>query len=111
MLAHLDVQRADGRRCAADEQTRTVLPAPPMAQRTFPQNDEIALFTEIYDDGTAASHKVDIVTTIRSDEGTIYFKNEEERDSKELEGKRGGYGYTARIPLTGLDARAVRAVG
>jgi hypothetical protein len=85
-----------------DEQTRSVLPAPAIAQRTFPQNDEIALFTEIYDDGTAPSHKVDIVTAIRSDEGTIYFKNEEERDSKELQGARGGYGYSARIPLTGL---------
>jgi VWFA-related protein len=85
-----------------DEETRTVLPAPPIAQRTFPQNDEIALFVEIYDDGKAAPHKVDIVTTIRSDEGTIFFKNEEERASSELDGKRGGYGYTARIPLTGL---------
>jgi hypothetical protein len=85
-----------------DDQMRTLLPAPPVATRTFPQNDELALFTEIYDDGTAPAHKVDIVTAIRSDEGTIFFKNEEERDSKELQGKRGGYGYTARIPLTGL---------
>jgi VWFA-related protein len=86
----------------ADEETKTVLPAPPIAQRTFPQNDEIALFVEIYDDGKAAPHKVDIATTIRSDEGRIFFKNEEERASSELQGKRGGYGYTARIPLTGL---------
>jgi VWFA-related protein len=85
-----------------DEQTRTVMPAAPIAQRTFPQNDELAIFTEVYDDGTAPSHKIDIVTTIRSDEGRIFFKNEEERDSKELEGKRGGYGYTARIPMSGL---------
>ena len=85
-----------------DDQTREVLPAPPIAQRTFPQNDEIAVFAEIYDDGKAAPHKIDIITMIRNDVGTIFFKNEEERDSKELEGKRGGYGYTARIPLTGL---------
>ena len=94
-----------------DEQTQTVLPAPPVAQRTFPQNDEIALFTEIYDDGTAAPHKVDIVTAIRSDEGTIYFKNEEERDSKELRGQ------ARRLRVHGADsadragARPVRAVG
>lgn len=86
----------------ADDQMRTVLPAPPVAVRTFPQNDELAVFAEVYDDGTAPPHKIDIVTTIRSDEGTIFFKNEEERDSKELEGKRGGYGYTARIPIGGL---------
>jgi VWFA-related protein len=85
-----------------DEQTRTMLPAPPIALRTFPQNDELALFAEVYDDGALPPHKVDIVTALRSDEGTIYFKNEEERDSKDLEGKRGGYGYTARIPMTGV---------
>jgi hypothetical protein len=89
-----------------DDQTREVLPAPPIAQRTFPQNDEIAVFAEIYDDGKAAPHKIDITTMIRNDVGTIFFKNEEERDSKELEGKRGGYGYTARIPLTGLQPGA-----
>jgi hypothetical protein len=85
-----------------DEQTRSVMPAPPVAQRSFPANDELAIFAEIYDDGTAAAHKVDIVTMIRSDEGRVFFKNEEERESKELEGKRGGYGYTARIPMSGL---------
>jgi VWFA-related protein len=85
-----------------DEQTRTLLPASPIAQRTFPENDEIALFTEIYDDGTAPAHKVDIVTTVRTDEGRIFFKNEEERDSKELQGKRGGYGYSVRVPLSGF---------
>ena len=57
---------------------------------------------EIYDDGTTAPHKVDIVTAVRTDEGRIYFKNEEERDSKELQGKRGGYGYSVRVPLSGL---------
>jgi VWFA-related protein len=86
-----------------DEETRTILPAPPIAQRTFPQNDEIALFVEIYDNGNTAPHKVDVATLIRSDEGRVFFKNEEERDSTELQGKRGGYGYTARIPLTGLE--------
>ena len=86
----------------ADEQLKAVLPVPPTAQRTFPQNDELALFAEIYDDGRAPEHKVDIVTTVRSDTGTVLFMNEEERASTELQGQRGGYGYTARIPLTDL---------
>jgi hypothetical protein len=86
----------------SDEQLKAVLPAPPIAQRTFPQNDELALFAEIYDDGRAPAHKVDIVTTVRSDVGTVLYENEEERDSSELQGQRGGYGYTARIPLTDL---------
>jgi hypothetical protein len=32
----------------------------------------------------------------------VLFMNEEERASNELQGQRGGYGYTARIPLTDL---------
>jgi len=86
----------------ADEQLKAVLPVPPTAERTFPQNDELALFAEIYDDGRAPEHKVDIVTTVRSDTGTVLFMNEDERASNELQGQRGGYGYTARIPLTDL---------
>lgn len=86
----------------ADDQLKAVLPVPPSAERTFPQNDELALFAEIYDDGRAPEHKVDIVTTVRSDTGTVLFMNEDERASSELQGQRGGYGYTARIPLTDL---------
>jgi VWFA-related protein len=82
-----------------DEQLKAVLPAPPIAQRTFAQNDEIALFAEVYDNTGGSPHKVDIVTTVRTDEGTVLFKNEETRDSSELQGAKGGYGYTARIPI------------
>ena len=42
------------------------------------------------------------MTTVRTDEGRVLFKTEEERASSELEGKRGGYGYSARIPLSEL---------
>jgi len=86
----------------ADDQLKTVLPAPPIAQRTFPQNDEIALFAEVYDNSGGAPHKVDILTTVTTDEGKVLFKNEEARDSSELQGAKGGYGYTARIPLGDL---------
>ena len=86
----------------ADDQLKAVLPVPPSAERTFPQNDELALFAEIYDDGRAPEHKVDILTTVKSDTGTVLFMNEDERASTELQGQRGGYGYTARIPLTDL---------
>ena len=55
---------------------------------TFPQNDEIALFAEVYDNSGGAPHKVDITTTVRTDEGKVMFKNEETRDSSELQGRR-----------------------
>jgi hypothetical protein len=82
-----------------DEQLKGVLPAPPIGLRTFAQNDEIALFAEVYDNSRGAPHKVDIVTTVTTDDGTVLYKNEETRDSSELQGAKGGYGYTARIPL------------
>jgi VWFA-related protein len=86
----------------ADEQLREVLPAPPVAQRTFRQNDELALFAEVYDNAGSTPHKVDIVTSVLTDEGRVLFKNEETRDSSELQGAKGGYGYTARVPLSGI---------
>jgi VWFA-related protein len=102
-----------------DDQFKEVLPAPPVGQRTFPQNDEIALFAEVYDNSGAAPHKVDIVASVLTDEGRVLYKHEEERSSSELysatevfdkgkkvevkdvsKGVSGGFGYTARIPLS-----------
>src|SRR5439155_1439948 len=48
----------------ADEQLKPVLPGPPISLRSFPQNDEIALFAEVYDNEASKPHKVDIVTMI-----------------------------------------------
>lgn len=85
-----------------DEQLKAVLPAPPIGQRTFAQNDEIALFAEIYDNEAKTPHKVDITSTILTDEGRVLFKNEETHDSSELQGAKGGYGYVARVPLSDI---------
>jgi VWFA-related protein len=86
----------------ADEQLKPMLPGPPIARRSFPQNDEVALFTEVYDNAGATPHKVDITTTVTTDEGRVLFKTEETRDSTDLGGKRGGYGYTTRVPMKDL---------
>src|SRR5262245_9589340 len=85
-----------------DEQLRGVLPASPVALRTFPQDDEVALFAEIYDNSASSPHNVDIATTITTDEGKELFKTDEERDSADLGGKTGGYGFTAKIPMKDL---------
>jgi VWFA-related protein len=85
-----------------DEQLKTVLPAPPIALRTFPQNDELAIFAEVYDNSGKAPHKVDIITSVLTDEGKPVFKTEDERESSELQGAKGGYGYTTRVPLSEL---------
>jgi hypothetical protein len=70
-----------------------------VASRSFPQNDQIALFAEVYDNAGGTPHKVDITTTITTDEGRELFKTNEERDSADLGGKTGGYGYMTKIPL------------
>ena len=85
-----------------DEQLKTVLPAPPIAMRTFAQNDELAIFAEIYDNSGKAPHKVDITTSVLTDEGKPVLKVEDVRDSSELGGAKGGYGYTTRVPLSDL---------
>jgi hypothetical protein len=82
-----------------DDQLKTVMPAAPVALRTFPQNDEIALFAEIYDNSGKTAHKVDITTSVLTDEGKVVFKTNDERDSSELGGAKGGYGYATRVPL------------
>lgn len=76
-----------------------VLPAMPIAIREFPQNDEIALFAEVYDRTSSTPHRVDIVTTVRGADGTVYFNAQDERDSSELGGARGSYGHALRIPV------------
>jgi VWFA-related protein len=83
-----------------DDVMRQVLPAPPVAARAFAQNDELAVFTEVYDNSGNAPHKVDFVTSVLTDEGRVLYKNEEVRDSSELQGAKGGFGYTARVPLS-----------
>ncbi|HEY7290868.1 MAG TPA: VWA domain-containing protein [Vicinamibacterales bacterium] len=82
-----------------DEQLKQVLPGPPVAKRSFAQNEEVALFAEVYDNSGSTPHKVDITTTITTDDGRVLFKTEEPRDSADLGGKKGGYGFSARVPL------------
>jgi len=60
------------------------------------------LFAEVYDNDGAKPHKVDITTTVTTDEGKVLFKTDEVRDSSDLGGARGGYGYTTKVPMKDL---------
>ena len=86
----------------ADEELRTVLPLPPTASREFRAADTLQTFAEIYDNEAQPPHKVDITTTVLTDDGRVVFNTAEERNSSELQGKSGGYGVTAKIPLAGF---------
>ena len=88
----------------ADEQLQKVMPMPPAAARTFERNDELLIFTEIYDRGGTTAHTVDIAARVRSTTGKVVFEREDQRSSEELQGARGGYGHLVRVPLKGFDA-------
>ncbi len=79
-----------------------VLPAPPAAERTFPADDTVAVFAEVYDNDTAAPHKVDLTTTLTNNTGSVVFKSAETRSTSEFGGKRGGFGYAVKVPLKGV---------
>src|SRR5262249_2257892 len=77
--------------------------APPSASREFLRGDTIDVFAEVYDNlGMTTAHRVVINTTVLSDEGKTVFSTSDERRSDELKGSTagGGYGHTAKIPLT-----------
>ncbi|MBA3269470.1 MAG: VWA domain-containing protein, partial [Acidobacteria bacterium] len=76
-----------------------LLPGPLTSYREFGQNDEIALFTEVYESGNGPAHKVEINLAMKAEGGQTVFQTREERDSAELKGNSGGYGFSARIPL------------
>jgi VWFA-related protein len=85
-----------------DEPLRQVLPGPPVGTRTFPQNDEIAVHAEVYDNDASTPHKVEITTTLAGIDGRAVFEAAEVRDSSELQGRPGGYGHTTRLRLSDL---------
>jgi len=62
----------------------------------------VAVFAEVYDNAGGTPHKVDITASVITDEGKVMFTANEVRDSTELGGKTGGYGYSARIPMKDL---------
>jgi hypothetical protein len=82
-----------------DEQLKEVLPGPPTIVRDFLQGDTLALFTEIYDNEVAKPHRVDVTSSILTEDARVVFKTEDVRSSDELKGARGGYGYATQIPL------------
>ena len=86
-----------------DAELRMLLPGPPVASRTFAQNDQLAIFTDVYDNDVSPVHKVDITTSLTADAGRVVFKNEEERSTEELGGKPGGFGVGTTLALSDLE--------
>lgn len=86
----------------ADDQMRAVLPAAPVSQRTFAQNDELTLFAEIYKKSGRTSSTVDVVTTVMNDERGAVFLHEETLEPVALKDGSATYAVTVRVPLIGI---------
>jgi VWFA-related protein len=85
---------------SAVAELQKILPGPPTLAREFQAGEELALFAEVYDTDTKAPHAVDIVTTVRADEGREVFRREDQRQSAELK-DGAGFPCSLRIPLKG----------
>src|SRR5436190_394360 len=57
-----------------DAELRMALPGPPVAARTFAQNDQLAIFVDVYDNDLTPVHKVDITTSLIADSGRVVLK-------------------------------------
>ena len=64
---------------------------------SFPADDTLAVFAEIYDNQASTPHRVAIACSLLADDGRVIFTAADERSSDELQGKKGGYGYTRRF--------------
>ena len=82
-----------------DPEFKDVLRASPAALRDFPRGDQLSYFAEVYDNQTKIPHKVSIKATIIADDGKVVYNNTNERSSTELQGQRGGYGYSGDVSL------------
>jgi VWFA-related protein len=78
----------------------STLPGNVTATREFENGDLIGLYVEAYENlRNATPHTVTFTAELRAEGGTAVRKVSEDRSSTELQGKRGGYGFNAQLPL------------
>lgn len=83
-----------------DDPIGLLLMRPATTAREFTRDDQLVIFTEVYENqANAQPHMIDISAEMRAEGGRVVFRNSETRSSTDLQGGRGGYGYTAQIPL------------
>jgi VWFA-related protein len=68
--------------------------------RVFDAGDRLGIYAEVYETlRDAAPHTVALSAQLRAEGGTVVRNVSDERSSSELQGTRGGYGFSAQIPL------------
>ena len=83
-----------------DDQLKDVLPAAPVALRTFLQNDELALFAEVYDHSGSGEREVTLGSTVLAADGRVVHETKETIDSSDLDTAKRSYQYSVRLPLS-----------
>jgi len=81
------------------------LPGPITAMREFEKGDLVVLFAEFYENTrNNTTHMLDFKAELRAEGGRVVQAVNDERSSTELQGKSGGYGFQARLPLDAVEA-------
>jgi len=76
------------------------LPGNITSTRVFDAGDTLGMYVEAYESlKDTTPHTVTLTAELRAEGGTAVRKVSEERSSSELQGKRGGYGFSAQLPL------------
>ena len=76
------------------------LPGNITSTRVFDVGDTLGMYVEAYESlKDTTPHTVTLTAELRAEGGTAVRKVSEERSSSELQGKRGGYGFSAQLPL------------
>ena len=81
------------------------LPGPITAMREFEKGDLLVLFAEFYENARSnTAHLLDFKAELRAEGGRVVQAVNDERSSTELQGKSGGYGFQARLPLDAVES-------
>ena len=86
----------------ADKGLGVTLPVAPTALREFTQDDGVAVFAQIYDNKRTPANKLDITTTVRTDDGRALLNSHEEHSAEDVQSPRVGFDYSTRFGLKGL---------
>lgn len=80
---------------------KSLLPVPPTTGREFTLEDELTVFTEVYD-RRADPHAVTLSLVVKTDDGVEVFSAVETRESTERQAARQSYPYAVKVPLRDL---------
>jgi hypothetical protein len=84
-----------------DEQLKGVLPVAPTVVRDYGRDDELTVFAEV-SDHVGPRHRVEIMTTVTTDNGSVVFTHSDQRDSEELRTRGDAFGHVRPIPVKDL---------